>query len=288
MTRDTARPVLVHDVGALRDAIGAVPRSVGLVPTVDGVHQAQLALVERSRAENAVTVVSVAVSPAPWEDETDSADAPRDAGGQPVDRAERCRNIDADIVFAPAADALYAAGFATSLTVDGLTDGLEGAHHPRRLRGLATEIVLLLQLVRPTRAYLGELDWQLLQTVRRLVRDLRFDVTITGVPIVRDADGLARSDDNARLSPEAREGARSIAAALHQAGSLFSGGVRDVAVIESRLRTRLLDEPELDVEYAVVVDAESLQYVTQLYRPARALVAATIGGVRLIDNIALG
>lgn len=292
MTHDAAGAVVVHEINALREVLRSAmaasstsadddARSVGLVLSAGDLHAP---LVRRSRADNARTVLSVGVSPAPWQNETERDEALRDSAHD----VERARACDVDIVFAPSADELYPAGFATSLAVNGLTDGLEGAHHPRRLRGRAMEIALLLQLVRPTRVYLGEQDWQLLQLVRRFVRDLRFDVDVIGVPMVREADGLAPSRDNARLSDEAREGARSIAAALHQAHSLFAGGVRDVAVIESRLRTRLLDEPALEVEYAVVVDAESLQYVTQLYRPARALVAATIDGVRLIDNIALG
>ncbi len=284
----TGTPMIVRDVNTLRAALDALRAerggTVGFVPTMGWLHDGHRTLVQRSRAENAITVVSLFVNPSQFDDPNDLARYPRDEARDVTLLAAD----GVDLVFAPAPEAVYPTGFATWITVEGITDVLEGAFRAGHFRGVATVVTLLLRAVRPDRAYFGEKDWQQLLVVRRLAHDLLLDVDIIGVPTVREADGLAMSSRNVRLSDEARAGALAISAALRDVQQAFAEGVRSAAALEERLRARLAGEPALSVEYAVVVAAETLRPLDEVTVPARALVAARIGGVRLIDNGPVG
>ncbi len=309
-----AAPGVVRDVASLREAIAAClattsssggGTAVGHVHTAGRPHAGHLALIARSHAENQITVVSRFVAPSPVNAESTAnglADSVAARGGsarseggleepETTDEAhdaDRLARAGGRIVFAPSVPVMLPEGYSTIVSVNGLSDALEGARQPGHVRALTTLHTRLLQMVRPTRTYVGEKDWQQFLLLQRVAQDLLLHVDIVMVPTARESDGLAIANRNTRLSPDARQSARTIWAALEQTQALFAGGVRDVAVLESRLRTRLLDDPALDVEYAVVSDATTLAPVTQLYAPARAFVAAEVGGVRLIDNVALG
>ena len=284
-----ARPVVVRDVASLRAAIAAAQhgdeaRTVGFVPTMGWLHEGHLTLVRRSRAAHAVTVVSVFVNPSQFNNADDLARYPRDEARDVALLAGE----GVDIVFAPTAEAMYPPGFATWVSVEGITEVLEGTFRPGHFRGVATVVALLLRMVRPQVAYFGEKDWQQLLVVRRLVRDLHLDVSIVGVPTVREAGGLALSSRNVRLSAEARAGALAIHAALDAVRTAFAAGERNGAVLQAVLQRCLAEEPALMVDYAVVVDADTLHLAPLVEPGARALVAAHVGGVRLIDNAPVG
>jgi pantoate--beta-alanine ligase len=292
MSRPTSgtasHPVIARDLASLRSAIaearGDSTGTVGFVPTMGSLHAGHRTLVEQSRGRDAVTVVSIFVNPSQFNNEDDLARYPRDEARDVALLAE----AGVQVVYAPTPEVMYADDHRTWISVEGLTDELEGAFRPGHFRGVATVVTLLLRMVQPDHAYFGEKDWQQLLVVRQLARDLHLGTEIIPVPTVRDADGLALSSRNVRLSAEARAAALTIPAAIEQTQALYAAGMRDTHLLENRLRTRLVDEPALDIEYAVVLDADTLQHVPQLEAPARVLVAATVDGVRLIDNGALG
>ncbi len=281
----TASPLSVaRTVTALRDLLLRSPdRSIGFVPTMGALHSGHLELVRRSRVENGVTVVSIFVNPSQFNNPADLARYPRDEARDLAMLAEE----SVAIVFAPTTDAMYPPDFSTWVTVEGLTDVLEGTFRPGHFVGVATVVTLLLRMVQPTRAYFGEKDWQQLLVVRRLARDLQLDVEIVGVPTVREPDGLAMSSRNARLGDGARSGSLVISGALSAAQSLYASGVRDIGALEQSMREALSREQALTPEYAVVVHADTLRPPSSVHAPLRALIAAHISGVRLIDNVSL-
>jgi pantoate--beta-alanine ligase len=281
-------PVLARDVPALRAAIGTARTArsgrVGFVPTMGALHAGHRALVERARRECAVVVASVFVNPSQFNDATDLARYPRDEEGDVALLAA----AGADVVYLPTPDVVYPPGFSTWVDVEGLTGVLEGAHRPGHFRGVATVVTHLLRAADPDVAYFGEKDWQQLQVIRRLARDLWLDVVIASVPTVRDDDGLALSSRNARLDADARRAAGALPAALRAVQQAFAAGERSVQALEGALRDVLERASGVRVDYACVVHAESLAPIVQADGASRALVAAHVGGVRLIDNAALG
>ncbi|MGH2534619.1 MAG: pantoate--beta-alanine ligase [Thermomicrobiales bacterium] len=272
---------VVRDVASPRAALGGA--ETGLVPTMGALHAGHLSLIRRAAAENERTVVSVFVNPTQFSDPLDLARYPRD-----LDRdVDLATSAGADLVYAPPVEVVYPPGFAAVVDVAGLTEAWEGASRPGHFRGVATVVSILLNSVRPARTYFGEKDFQQLVVVRRLHRDLVLPGEIVGCPTVRDEDGLALSSRNVRLSPEARQTAVAIPRAMFAMRDAVGRGVRSI----ERLLTigrRALTAPGLDLDYLAVVDAETLAALPKLTPGARAIVAATVGGVRLIDNVDLG
>ena len=258
-------------------------RVVGLVPTMGYLHEGHAALVRAARAECDAVVVSIFVNPTQFGASEDFATYPRDL---PRD-FELLRALDVDLVLAPPHDGLYPPGADTIVTPGAVAEPLEGEHRPGHFRGVATVVTMLLNAVRPDRAYFGEKDWQQLQVVRRLVRDLLLPVEIVPVPVVRERDGLAMSSRNVRLSADARARALCIPRALEAARSAFAAGERSRRALERVMADALSAEPDVQVDYAVVVDAETLRPPRRVRPSTRALVAARVGGVRLIDNAPL-
>ncbi len=276
---------VVRTTEALRLALtgDGAPGSIGFVPTMGALHSGHLHLVEQSRSANDITVVSIFVNPSQFNNAQDLERYPRD------EQRDVALLTDAgvDVVFVPNTAEMYPPGFSTWVTVEGLTNVLEGEFRPGHFRGVATVVTLLLQMVRPQRAYFGEKDWQQLLVVRRLARDLMLDVEIVGVPTVREPDGLAMSSRNERLDHSARRAAVVISQALAAAQAEYTAGERDHDALERKLHNTLAQEPALTTEYALITDANTLQAPASSNAPLRALIAAHIGGVRLIDNIPL-
>ncbi len=255
----------------------------GLVPTMGALHEGHLALIRRAAAENDRVVVSVFVNPAQFDDPADLARYPRDLERDAALVAE----AGADLVFAPAVEAIYPSGFATRVEVAGPSNRWEGVARPGHFGGVATVVAILLNLVRPTRAYFGEKDYQQLVVVRRLHADLALPGEIVGCPTVRDHDGLALSSRNARLSPDERQQASAVPRALFRMADLAASGQIDVERLIAAGSRELAAAPDLVPEYLAVVDGETLEPLTVVRPGARALVAVRIGTVRLIDNVAL-
>ena len=249
---------VARSIAELHEAL-AGGGEIGLVPTMGAFHDGHLALFRAARAENAVVVASLFVNPAQFEDDRDLAAYPRDEA-----RDERlAAEAGVDVLFAPSPDELYPPGFQTWVEVEELGRGLEGDHRPGHFRGVATICLKLFHLVRPRRAYFGQKDAQQVAVVRRLVRDLDLahELEIRVVRTVRDADGLALSSRNARLSEEEREAALALPRAL--------------ATRDPERARRLLNG--LDVDYVEVAP----------FDPPVLAAAVRVGRVRLIDNVPL-
>src|SRR5579884_2766877 len=232
----------------------------GLVPTMGALHAGHLALIRRAAAENPRTVVSVFVNPTQFNDPADLAVYPRDLAGDIALAAE----AGADLIFAPDVAAIYPPGFATHVDVSKLGERWEGAARPGHFRGVATVVTVLLNLVRPARAYFGEKDFQQLTIVRRLHRDLALPGEIVGCPTMRDADGLALSSRNARLSPDERRQAVAIPRALFRMVGLANAGERDAARLLDAGRAELASTPYLTLEYLAVVNPTDLAPVAMV------------------------
>jgi len=230
---------------------------VGLVPTMGALHAGHAALFAAARAQCDVLVASIFVNPAQFQEPADLAAYPRDLE-RDLAAAERA---GVDVVFAPPAEELYPAGFATWVVPEGVAVGLEGEHRPGHFRGVATICVKLFNIVRPRRAWFGRKDAQQVAVLKQVVRDLNLDVEIRVVETVRDADGLAVSSRNARLSPDERASARAIPRAL--------------AARDPEVARRVLADAGLEPDYVAVVDLDG---------PTLA-VAARVGNTRLIDNV---
>jgi pantoate--beta-alanine ligase len=247
-------------------------------------HDGHASLVRRARAECDVVVVSIFVNPLQFGANEDFSTYPRDLD-RDVALLERER---ADVVFAPEAAELYPTGADTTVVPGAVALPLEGERRPGHFRGVATVVSMLFNIVQPARAYFGEKDWQQLQVVKQMVRDMHMPVEIVGVPTSRDPDGLAMSSRNVRLSADDRAHALVIPRAIAAARNAFAAGERSRSTIEAMMRTMLEREHGVDVDYAVLVDAATLNPSGQLTASTRVMLAARVGKVRLIDNAALG
>jgi pantoate--beta-alanine ligase len=266
------------------EAERAVGRRVGLVPTMGALHAGHRSLVARAAAECDIVAVTVFVNPLQFNAAEDLASYPRDLVGD-VAQAERA---GAAIVFAPPVQEMYPgfpAPVATSVHVEAVSDVLEGASRPGHFDGVATVVAKLCSLAGRSRVYFGEKDFQQLAVVRTMVGDLSLPVEIVSCPTVREADGLALSSRNVRLSDEGRVAAVALHRALDAGVELIGTGERDPVRVGAVMREVLDATDGVVPDYAVAVDAATLETPGRLSGEVRLLVAATVGTVRLIDNI---
>jgi len=280
---------VVETVGELRRALSTtaargVPRSVGLVPTMGYLHEGHASLLRHARGECEVVVASIFVNPTQFAPNGDYTSYPRDL---PRDLA-LLADERVDLAFAPPPGGFYPRDADTLVVPGGISEPLEGEHRPGHFQGVATVVTMLFNAVRPHRAYFGEKDWQQLQVVHRIVRDLLLPIDVVGLPVVREPHGLALSSRNVRLGQEPRKRALCIPQALAAARGAFAAGVTDPPALERAMADVIARAPDVKADYAVVVDADSLQPLTRATAASRALIAARVGGVRLIDNTALG
>lgn len=259
---------------------------IGLVPTMGGLHEGHLALVRAARAACERVVASLFVNPTQFGPDEDLDVYPRDEEGD----AAKLKALGVDVMFAPSTDEMYPPGFSTTVEVRGLTEDLCGTFRPHHFAGVTTVVTKLLLEVWPDVAYFGEKDYQQLQVIRRLVRDLDIPVRIEGVPTVREADGLALSSRNGYLSAAEREIAPALYRTLRELAETAGGAdvtPAEIAAASSRARRRLEELGFTRVDYIEVRDAETLAPVSDPSRPARALGAAWLGRTRLIDNVSV-
>ncbi len=259
-------------------------KSIGFVPTMGSFHDGHLSLIRRARSERDVAIVSIFVNPLQFGDPADLAAYPRNE--------ERdltiARELNVDVVFAPSAEEMYPQGRPDVAVDPGpLGERLEGASRPGHFRGVLTAVAKLFHAVGACRAYFGEKDAQQLALVRRMVADLSFPVDVVSSPTVREADGVAMSSRNARLTPDQREAAGCLFLALSEAAELANAGERDAAKLVAAMAREIGATPEARLDYAVVVDEATFTEVREIRTAARALVAALFGQTRLIDNLLL-
>lgn len=274
---------VVRRVAELRQAIGgwrAAGLTVGLVPTMGGLHAGHRALVKRARAENDRVAATIFVNPKQFDRQGDFASYPRDeADDRSQLAAEGCH-----LLFAPPLDEVYPEGFSTSVTVAGLTDCLCGAVRPGHMSGVATVVTKLFAMALAERAYFGEKDYQQLLVVRRLARDLDLPTEVVAVETVREADGLALSSRNRQLTPDQRRRAPALNRILAEAAAELANGGPAEAVL-SAARNAVAAAGFDPVDYLELRAADDLSSLARAERPARVFVAAWLGQVRLIDNL---
>jgi pantoate--beta-alanine ligase len=277
----------IETIAGLRaelDAARGRGASIGFVPTMGALHDGHLALIRAARDRDDVVVVSIFVNPTQFNAGQDLKKYPRDL---PRDLA-LAEGAGADLVFAPPAAELYLPGASTWVDVEGLTEGLCGAARPGHFRGVCTVVTKLLNIVGPRRAYFGEKDAQQLAVIRRMVRDLDMRVEIVACPTVREADGLAMSSRNVRLTPQARAQAPVLYRSLTAARVALENGERDVERLKADICAALADADLAQIDYVEIVDAETLHPVTVVDRPCLVALAVFFGAVRLIDNVTVG
>jgi pantoate--beta-alanine ligase len=279
----------VRSVSELREALAPERRaehSIGLVPTMGYLHDGHIALLRRAREQCDAVVMSLFVNPAQFGPGEDLEAYPRDEARD----AELARAEGVDVLFAPPADEVYPPGFATSVTVAGLTDVLDGAPEQRgseHFAGVATVVTKLLNMAAPDVAYFGQKDAQQALVIRKLVRDLDIPVRIEVCPTVRDADGLALSSRNAYLTPAERDRALGLSRALRAAEAEVAAGHLDAAAVLSAARAQL-DAHGIDPEYLELRSAADLSPAARVNGSTLLAVAARVGRARLIDNTILG
>ncbi len=268
----------------VRQALGAARRdgkSVALVPTMGALHGGHLTLVRAARKRADVVVASIFVNPAQFGPDEDFEAYPRDMTRD----LELLAAEDVDVVFTPTVEAMYPLGSETVVEPGTIATLWEGESRPGHFTGVCTVVAKLFDIVQPDIAFFGEKDYQQLVIVRRIVRDLHYGLRVAGVPIVRDRDGLALSSRNAYLSPEQRAAALVLSRALEAVRQQASAGERDALALARLLAEEVAGTSLAELDYAAIVDCETLEQLDVLDGPARAIVAARFGRARLIDNV---
>lgn len=274
---------VVRTIAELRALRRKLSGTVGFVPTMGCLHEGHLALVRQARRENSVVIASIYVNPSQFGPQEDFGVYPRD-----LDRdLELLRQEGTDIVFAPPDDEMYPTVFSSWVDVEKVTERLEGASRPGHFRGVATIVTKLFNIVRPTTAYFGQKDAQQVAVIRRMAADLNMDLEIVTVPTVRESDGLAMSSRNIHLSAKERQAATILFKALALAQRLARSGEQDAEKIRDQMAALVQGEPLAHLDYVSIADAENLEELSLLDRPAVASLAVRIGKTRLIDNIPL-
>lgn len=270
---------ITRSVAELREALAGAGR-VGLVPTMGALHEGHLTLISAARDASDTVVTSVFVNPTQFNDTTDLAAYPRDEARD----AHLAQEAGTDVLFLPAVEEMYPAGYATTVSVRGVSEPLEGAHRgAAHFDGVATVVAKLLIAVAPHVAYFGQKDAQQVAVVRRLVADLGLPVEIAVCATVREPDGLAMSSRNIRLGPEDRPRALALKAGLEAAAAALADGA-DARAAE-RVGMAAMRARGVDPEYLAVVDPDTFTPAEDLSLPSLAVVAAHVGAVRLIDNL---
>jgi pantoate--beta-alanine ligase len=274
---------LIHTVAWMKQVAGEARRKerlLGLVPTMGALHEGHLSLVRAAQRECSPVVVSIFVNPKQFGPSEDFEKYPRTLE---KDRAV-LEPLRVDHIFAPPAEEIYPSGFRTSVNVQGLGDRLEGRARPGHFRGVTTVVLKLFEIVQPRFAFFGRKDAQQARIIQQMVRDLDLDTDIVVCPIVREADGLAMSSRNAYLSPVDRKAAKVLSLSLERARQEIASGETDIVRLIAAVRNVIEAEPRAALDYAEIVDAETLEPAITLRKPCYVALAARVGNTRLIDN----
>ncbi|MBM3305927.1 MAG: pantoate--beta-alanine ligase [Candidatus Aminicenantes bacterium] len=271
----------IPEMKALAGEWKAAGRTIGFVPTMGYLHEGHLSLVRASKERCEATVVSIFVNPAQFGPSEDFQRYPRDLA---KDSATLERE-GVDVLFVPAAEAVYPPGYKTYVEVRDLQDRLCGRTRPGHFRGVATIVLKLFNIVRPDVAFFGAKDAQQTVTIEKMARDLDLDVEIAVCPVVREPDGLAMSSRNVYLSPDERAAARVLSKSLAEAERLIREGERDASRVAARVKDIIAGEPLARLDYAEIVEAGTLEPVAEVRGDTLILLAVYIGRTRLIDNL---
>lgn len=274
---------IVHTVEAVRGQVKewrAAGLSVGLVPTMGYLHEGHKSLIDQAVKENDRVVVSVFVNPMQFGPAEDLASYPRDLNRD----AALCEAAGADLIFNPELENMYSDDFSSFIDMNTLTKGLCGKSRPIHFRGVCTVVGKLFNIVQPDKAYFGQKDAQQLAVIRHMVNDLNFNLEIVGCPIIREADGLAKSSRNTYLSPEERQAALILSKSLELGRELIEAGERDAETIKQAVTELIQTEPLARIDYVELVDWNTLEPVERIEGPVLNAIAVYIGKTRLIDN----
>lgn len=254
--------------------------TVGLVPTMGFLHEGHKSLIDRAVDENDRVVVSDFVNPTQFGPNEDLESYPRD-----LDRdAALCEEAGASLIFNPEPCEMYADNACTFVDMNGLTGELCGKTRPIHFRGVCTVVSKLFNIVTPDKAYFGQKDAQQLAVIKRMVRDLNFDIEIVGCPIIREADGLAKSSRNTYLNEEERKAALVLSKAVKLGEEMANSGEKNAEKILTAMKAVIEAEPLAKIDYVKAVDAVSIEPVTEMNSPVLVAMAVYIGKTRLIDN----
>ena len=259
-------------------------RRIAVVPTMGALHEGHLQLLRVARSMADIVILTIFVNPTQFAPHEDLAKYPRDEAGD----LARARTCGIDLAFCPDAASMYPAGAQTFVEVRELQTHLEGASRPANFAGVATIVTKLFHATRPHVAVFGEKDYQQLAVLRRMTRDLDFGIEIVGVPIVREADGVAMSSRNVFLSPAERTAARSLSTGLAAAATAFAAGERSAAALLAAARTPIEAEPLAHIDYVDLRHADELTPLATVSDRATLLMAVRFGTTRLLDNRVLG
>lgn len=279
-------PEIIRTLVELRSKVAgwkAAGESVAVVPTMGALHQGHLSLVRAAKEACDRVIVTIFINPKQFNNPEDYKNYPRTE----EEDARKLIALKADVVYVPDGDQMYPNGFATTVSVEGITQGLCGAHRAGHFDGVATIVTKLFTQTQADKAFFGEKDYQQLQAVTRLARDLDLPIEVIGCPTIREEDGLAMSSRNLLLSDRARTWAPELHRAMEEMSEgLLAGG--DLETLRAAAVSRVERAGFTQVEYLDLRSADQLELMTTPNRPARLLAAAWLAGVRLIDNIAVG
>ncbi|MCC8168115.1 MAG: pantoate--beta-alanine ligase [Clostridiales bacterium] len=257
--------------------------SVGLVPTMGYLHEGHASLIEAARKDNDRVVVSIFVNPMQFGPTEDLESYPRDLNKD----AALCESIGVDLIFHPEPEEMYGEHFYTYVNMDVLTEELCGLSRPVHFRGVCTVVNKLFHIASPDRAYFGQKDAQQLAIIRRMVEDLNMDVEIVGCPIVREADGLAKSSRNVYLSDEERRAALVLSRSIRLGQKMAEDGETSAAAITDAMKAEIEKEPLARIDYVKAVDGLTMQQIDTVKSPMLVAIAVYIGKTRLIDNFSV-
>ncbi len=278
-------PTIIHDIGEMQrraDSFRSSGQRIGLAPTMGALHDGHLSLIRIARERADVVITTVYVNPMQFGQGEDFSRYPRDLARD----VALASGAGTDILFAPDPAAMYPAGYQTTVNVEELTAGLEGAVRPGHFRGVTTVVTKLFLITKPHVAVFGQKDAQQAAVIRRMARDLDFDIDIVVAPIVREKDGLAMSSRNAYLTPEQRREAPVIHRSLLLAEELLRSGERDASAVRTRMGALITMDSSGIVDYISIADAESLREMDRCSPGETLLIslATRFGTTRLIDN----
>ena len=256
-------------------------KTVGFVPTMGYLHEGHESLIKRAVAENDQVVVSIFVNPMQFGPKEDLASYPRDLNADSI----LCENAGASLIFHPEPEEMYEDAFCSYVDMNGLTDALCGLSRPVHFRGVCTVVCKLFNIVAPDRAYFGEKDAQQLAVVKRMVKDFNMDLEIIGCPIIREADGLAKSSRNTYLSPESRKSAVILSKSIFMGKKMIEDGERDASKVINAMKDMINSVPLTDIDYVEIVDVNTMKSIDEIKGEILCAIAVNVGGeARLIDN----
>ena len=275
--------LITRTVAETRAALAGLPRPLGLVPTMGALHEGHLSLVRAAKALCESVAISIFVNPTQF-------GPSEDLGRYPRRLESDCAALEkegADLVFAPSIEEMYPASDTTWVTVEGLSDKLDGRSRPGHFRGVSTVVAKLFHILEPQAAFFGQKDAAQLAVIRSMVRDLNLPVEIVGCPIVREPDGLAMSSRNVYLNTAERQRALVLRRSLLRVERAFRAGERSALRLAEVGRAEFAAEPEVQLDYFEIVDPDTLEPVASITENTLVAAAAAVGSTRLIDNVIL-